>query len=119
MIRITYEPFQEVVIKEYVRYEKIEDLIYPLAQLRAAGTPAALSWANGVAFVNMVMPLECDQVIEDFLKGKVYWTHVSFALMPEYKPTVEAKEKIQVPVINMSSNALMSQVAEWLKKQKP
>jgi hypothetical protein len=119
MIRITYEPFQEVVIKEYVRFEKIEDLIYPLAQLRASGAPVALSWANGVVFLNMVMPLDSDQLIEDYLKGKAYWTHVSFALMPEYKPTVETKEKMQVPVINVSSNAVMRQVAEWLKKQKP
>ena len=118
MLKITYEPFKEIVIKERVLYERIEDLIYPLAQLRASGAPTALNWANGVAFVQVDMPLESDQLIEDFLSGKVYWTHVSFALMPAYKPTVETKERVQVPVINVSSNPMMSQVADWLKQQK-
>ncbi len=118
MVKITYDPFKEVVIKEYVRYEKIEDLIYPLAQLRASGQPAALNWANGVVFLQGGMPLESDRLVEDFLNGKVYWAHVSFTLMSTYKPTVETKEKIQVPVMDVSSNPVMSQVTEWLKQQK-
>jgi hypothetical protein len=117
MIKISYDPFKEVVIKEYVRFEKIEDLIYIFAQLRAGGAPVALSWANGIVFVYMPVPMETDVLMEEYLKGKVYWANVSFAEMPEYKPVLETKERIQVPVINVSSNALIMQVAEWLKKQ--
>ena len=95
MVKITYEPINEIVIKEYVRFEKVEDLIYIFAQLRAGGAPVSLSWANGLVFVYSPLPLENDEVVEDFLKGKVYWTNVSFAEMPEYKSLVETKERVQ------------------------
>jgi len=32
-MKIIYEPFEEIVIKDYVKFEKIEDLIYGFAQL--------------------------------------------------------------------------------------
>ena len=118
MVKITYEPFKEVVIKEYVRFEKIEDLLYIFAQLRAGGAPVSLSWANGLVFVYTVLPPDTDQLVEEFLKGRVYWINVSFAEMPEYKPVYETRQKVQVPIINASSSPLIMQVTEWLKQQK-
>jgi hypothetical protein len=82
-IKITYEPIKEVVIKEYTRFDKIEDLIYIFAQLRAAGAPVALNWANGLVFVYTPLALDSEQLIEEFLNGKVYWANVSFAVMPD------------------------------------
>jgi len=118
MIKITYEPFKEVVIKEYTRFEKIEDLIYIFAQLRASGAPVSLNWANGLVFVYSPLPPDTEQIMEEFLKGKVYWINVTFSAMPEYKPMLETKEKIQVPIINVSSNPIIREVTEWLKQQK-
>jgi len=117
-IKITYEPFKEIVIKEYTHFENIEDLIYIFAQLRAAGAPVALNWTNGIVFVYTAMPPDTEQLSEEFLKGKVYWANVSFAVLPQYKPVLETKEKMQVPVINASSNTILRRVAEWLKQQK-
>ena len=118
LVKITYEPFREVVIKEYTRFERIEDLIYIFAQLRAGGAPVSLSWANGIVFVNSVLPPDTEQIMDEFLKGRVYWVDVAFAFMPEYKPVLETKEKIQVPIVNVSSNPIVKQVTEWLKQQK-
>jgi len=118
LVKITYEPFKEVIIKEYTRFEKIEDLIYIFAQLRAGGAPVSLNWANGIVFVYSVLPPDTEQIMEEFLKGKVYWVNVTFAAMPEYKPVLETKEKIQVPIVNVSSNPIIRQVTEWLKQQK-
>jgi hypothetical protein len=117
-IKITYEPFKEIVIKEYTRFQNIEDLIYIFAQMRASGAPAALNWANGLVFVYLALPPDTDQLVEDFLKGRIYWTNITFAAMPQYKPVVETREKIQVPIINASSNIIIRQVTEWLKQQK-
>ena len=117
-IKITYEPFKEIVIKEYTRFQNIEDLIYIFAQMRSSGAPAALNWANGLVFVYLALPPDTDQLVEDFLKGRIYWTNVTFAAMPQYKPVVETREKIQVPIINASSNIIIRQVTEWLKQQK-
>lgn len=118
MVKITYEPIKEIVIKEYVRFEKVEDLIYIFAQLRASGAPVSLSWANGLVFVHSPLPPENDLALEDYLKGKVYWTNVSFAEMPHYRTLVETKERVQVPIINASSSPIIVQVMEWLKQQK-
>jgi hypothetical protein len=38
--------------------------------------------------------------------------------MPKYQPTIETKEKMIVPVIDMSSNPMFRKVASWLKEQK-
>ncbi len=118
MIKITYEPFKEVVIKEYVRFEKIEDLIYIFAQLRAGGAPASLNWASGLVFVYSPLIPDTDQLMDEFLKGRIYWINVSYAEMPQYKPIFETREKVQVPIINLSSNPMIRQVMEWLKRRK-
>jgi hypothetical protein len=118
MVKITYEPINEIAIKEYVRFEKVEDLIYIFAQLRASGAPVSLSWANGLVFVYSPLPPENDLVLEDYLKGKIYWTNVSFAEMPQYKSIVETRERVQVPIINLNSSSIIVEVTEWLKQQK-
>jgi hypothetical protein len=117
-IKISYEPFKEVIIKEYTRFEKIEDLIYLFAQLRASGNPVSLNWAEELVFVYNPLPPETEQTMEDFMKGKIYWTNVTFATMPEYRPVLETREKIQVPVINLSSNSTIRQIMKWLKQLK-
>jgi hypothetical protein len=38
--------------------------------------------------------------------------------MPKYEQTIETKEKMIVPVVNMSSDAVLRKVAQWLKEQK-
>jgi hypothetical protein len=118
MVKITYEPINEIVIKEYIRFERVEDLVYIFAQLRAGGAPVSLSWANGLVFVSSILPPENDEILDAFLKGKVYWTNVSFAEMPQYKSLIETRERVQVPVINVSSSSVIAQVMEWLKQQK-
>jgi hypothetical protein len=35
--------------------------------------------------------------------------------MSEYKKIIETKEKIMVPVIDMSPNPMFKKVAQWLK----
>ena len=118
MVKITYEPFKEVVIKEFTRYEKIEDLIFWFAQLRAGGLPVSLNWANGVVFTHSPLTSDTKELVNEFLNGRIYWTNVSFAIMPKYKPVIETKERVQVPIINVSSNPIFVQAIEWLKQQK-
>jgi hypothetical protein len=38
--------------------------------------------------------------------------------MPKYAPTIETKEKMIVPVIDISSDPTLAKVAKWLKEQK-
>jgi len=50
--------------------------------------------------------------------GKVYWTFVGYALMPKYQPTIETKEKMIIPVVDISADPILKKVSEWLKEQK-
>jgi len=50
--------------------------------------------------------------------GKVYWTFVGYTLMPKYAQTIETKEKMIVPVVDISSDPILRKVAQWLKEQK-
>lgn len=117
-MKITFEPFKEIVIKDYSKYEKIEDLVYAFAQLRAVGQPVSLNWAEGVVFVHSVMAPNTDELIEEFLKGRLYVLGVNFAVMDKYEPHIIYKSpqgEIALPIINVSSNNMLSELAKWLK----
>ena len=121
-MKITYEPFEEVIVKEYVRYENLQNLLFIFAQLRASGQPVSLNWAKGVVFALSPLPPSTDQLMEDYLKGRLYIASASFALMPIYKEVVSYNspdgQKMPVPVINVSDSVALCEIAEWLKAQK-
>lgn len=119
-MKIIYEPIEELVIKEYVKFEKLDDLLYSFAQLRAAGQPVSLNWAEGTIFLHSALPLTTDKLVEQFLRGRLYFAGVSFALMDKYQPSVVYKSpqgEIPIPVMNLSSNKTLCEVAKWLKAQ--
>jgi hypothetical protein len=121
-MKITYEPFEEVIVKEYTRYENLQNLLYIFAQFRASGQPVSLNWAKGVVFTHAALPPSTDQLMEEFLKGRFYIVNANFALMPEYKQvihyTTPEGQQIPIPVVNASDSKTLCEIAEWLKAQK-
>jgi hypothetical protein len=120
-MKIRYEPFEEIVVKEFVRFENLQNLLYNFAQLRASGQPASLNWAKGVVFTHSPLPPSTDQLMEDFLKGRIYIVGASFALMADYKEVVNYNSPqglVPIPVMNSSDNRSLCELAEWLKTQK-
>jgi hypothetical protein len=119
-MKIIYEPFKEIVVKDFAKFEKINDLLYMSAQLRAVGEPVALNWAEGVVFIHVPMVLDTDKLIEEFLKGRLYYAGVNFSLMDKYNPLLVYKSQqgeISVPIINVNSSKILSKLAKWLKMQ--
>ena len=60
------------------------------------------------------------KLVEDFLKGRLYYVGVNFALMDKYEPFLTYKSQqgeIAVPIINVSSSQMLSELAKWLKTQ--
>jgi len=115
-ISIKYEPFKEIAIMEYVRFPTPDDLARFL-NVAAGGKPTGVYWVRGVAFFYYSMPTSTEAATKALIEEKkVYWAFVSYALMPQYRPIIETKEKIMVPVIDMTSSALFQRVAEWLKE---
>ena len=117
-VNVKYEPFQEIVIMEKDFFPTADD-IARFASIIAGGKTAGLYWAEGVVFLYFPLPASTETTAKALVQDKrVYWTFVGYSLMPKYQPVIETKEKIIVPVIDMSSNALLKKVASWLKDPK-
>ncbi|MGB9854183.1 MAG: hypothetical protein ACPLRY_05185 [Candidatus Bathyarchaeales archaeon] len=117
-VDIKFEPFKEIVIMERNFFSTPDD-IARFASIIAGGKAAGLYWAEGVVFLYFPLPATTETAAKALVEEKrVYWTFVGYSLMPKYQPLIETKEKIMVPVIDMSSNPMFRKVANWLKEQK-
>jgi hypothetical protein len=114
---VKYEPFKEVVIMERDLFETPDD-IARFASIIAGGKAAGLYWAEGVVFLYFPLPASTETTAKMLVDNRrVYWTFVGYSLLPKYQPVIETREKMIVPVINMTSNVLIRTVAIWLKEQ--
>lgn len=112
-----YEPFKEIAVMEYMRFKSPDELARFL-NVAAGGKPTGVYWANGVAFFYYPMATTTETAAKVLLEEKkVYWAFAGFATMPEYRPIIETKEKIMVPVIDMNSSPLFQKAASWLKER--
>jgi hypothetical protein len=117
-ITIKYEPFKEIVIMEKTQFSNPDEMAR-FTSVIAGGKLAGLYWIDGVIFLYFPLPATNQAVAKALLdSGKIYWTFVGYALMPNYMPTIETKEKIIIPVVNMSADPVLKKVAQWLKDQK-
>ena len=117
-VTVKYAPFKEIVIMERMHFATPEE-IARFTSVIAGGKLAGLYWVDGVVFLYFPLPASTTSVAKALVEnGRVYWTFVGFALMPKYEQTIETKEKMIVPVINISSDITLQKVAEWLKEQK-
>lgn len=117
-VTIKYEPFKEIVIMEKTQFSTPDEMAR-FTSVIAGGKLAGLYWVEGVVFLYFPLPATNQAVAKALLESnKVYWTFVGFALMPRYQPTIETKEKIIVPVVDISADPILKKVALWLKEQK-
>ena len=116
-VTIKYEPFREIVIMEQTRFGSPDDMAR-FTSVIAGGKLAGLYWAEGVVFLYFPLPPSNTTVARMLIEnGKVYWTYVGYALMPKYQLTIETKEKMIVPVVDISNDPILKGVAIWLKEQ--
>jgi hypothetical protein len=115
-VDIRYEPFKEIVVMEQTQFSTSEDLAR-FTSIISGGKTAGVYWTKGIAFIYFPLSINTETAAKELVeKGRVYWAFLSYAEMPTYKSLIETKEKIQVPVLDMSANPLFQKVAEWLKK---
>jgi hypothetical protein len=117
-VSVSYEPFQEIVVMEKTRFGTPED-IARFTSVIAGGKLAGLYWVDGVVFLYFPLTASTAIVAKELLeKRKVYWTFVGYAMMPKYQQIIETKEKMIVPVVEISSDPILKSVAHWLKELK-
>lgn len=111
------ESFKEVVVMEQTRFKTIDDLAR-FVNIAFGGKTTGLYWANGVLFIYYPLPTSTEIAAKALIEEKrLYWAFINYAMMPQYKPIIETKERIMVPVIDMSTSTLFNNVAKWLKEQ--
>ena len=114
-VTVSYEPFKEIVIMEKTRFNSAEE-IARFTSVIAGGKLAGLYWVDGVVFLYFPLTASNTAVAKELLeKRKVYWTYVGYAMMPKYSQTIETKEKMIVPVVDISADPVLKSVAQWLK----
>lgn len=117
-VDVKYEPFKEIVVLQQNVFSSPDD-IARFASIIAGGKTTGLYWAEGMVFLYFPLSASTETAAKALVENRrVYWTFVGYALMPNYRLIIETKEKIMVPVIDMSSNPMFRKVAKWLKEQK-
>ncbi|MCS7120186.1 MAG: hypothetical protein RMJ07_01410 [Nitrososphaerota archaeon] len=116
-VQIKFEPYREIVILQMNRFDSPEELAR-FVSIAAGGKASGLYWAEGVAFLYFVIPPTTNVAAKALIEeGRVYWSLVSYAHMPKFQPIIETKEKIMVPLIDVSSDPIMNRAARWLKEE--
>jgi len=82
MVKVTFKLWDEVIIHEEIAYS-LEDLVKLSSMgIQPGGLAKPLRWAEGVVFRPGGMP-PTDEVVTEQLQGRIHWSSVSWALMPE------------------------------------
>ena len=116
-LSVSYEPFKEIVVMEKTHFNTPEELAR-FTSVIAGGKLAGLYWVDGVVFLYFPLPASTAAVAKELLeKRKVYWTYLGYSTMPKYAPIIETKEKMIVPVVDISSDPILKGVAGWIKQQ--
>ena len=117
-VSVKYAPFKEIIIMERTPFSTPENLAR-FTSVIAGGKLAGLYWSEGVVFLYFPLPASTNAVAKALIEtGRVFWTFVGYSIMPKYAPTIETKDKMIVPVIDISSDPILTKVAKWLNEQK-
>jgi hypothetical protein len=116
-VSVSYEPFKEIVIMERTRFSTPEKLAR-FVSIIAGGKLAGLYWVDGMVFLYFPLPASSQIVAKELIeKGKLYWSFIGYSIMPKFAPTIETKEKMIIPVVDISTDQVLQTIADWLKKQ--
>lgn len=116
MVKVTFRPWEEVIIHESIQYT-LNELIHLVSLGVQPGALAPpLNWAEGVVFIQGTMP-PTEDVIRENLKGIMHWNVVRWALMPNFQNIVVVKEtNVRIPIVDVRANEILSEVAKSLRK---
>jgi len=113
-VEIIYRPAKQIVILDYYQFTK-DTLAQMFARIIQSGLPIMAQWAEGVLFVHFPLTPDTNDLMENYLKGKIFWGSVNFALMPEYTPAIKVAG-FEVPVTDVSKHSILREASIWLKK---
>jgi len=113
-VEIVYKPAKQIVILDYFQFSK-DALAQMFARTIHSGLPVMAQWAEGVLFIYFPLTPDTNDLMDSYLKGKIFWSSVNFALMPKYAPSIKVAG-LEIPVINVSDHPILREAARWLKE---
>lgn len=113
-VEIITRQIKKIVILDRIEFS-LEDFFKRVELMAATGQPIALNWAEGIVFLCAPYHPNSDMIIEETLKGTIYWAGVMYAPMPDYQPIKKFGAR-GIPILDQTSLPHFRQVAEWLKK---
>lgn len=114
-IEIAVSPIKKIVIFECTKLS-LKELFKRVELIAMSGQPIALNWSEGIVFLGAPYQPHSEIIIEQALKGTIYWSTVIFSSMPNYQPIKKVGAR-EVPIIDQTSIPYLRQVAQWLKKR--
>ena len=115
-LEIEYKPFRKLIILESLELPQKELFERLATALACEQQSIALNWAEGIVFIATHLDHQSDRLMEDLLRGTVYWGSVFYAKMPTYQ-TFAKMGALELPIIDQSRSPFMRQAAKWLRKK--
>jgi hypothetical protein len=116
MFEVICRPPKQLIILECTHYPSVEALSKTAAVIMSQGESLILKWAEGVVFSYSPVAPSTELLLDEYVKGRVYWSDVVYAILPEYKQSLRVGS-LDIPIIDVSPNPLLSEAAKWMKKQ--
>ncbi len=119
MVKITYAPWQEVVVHEVMELDNkrfFEEIIKQLLAGGGAGMVPSVHWVGGIAFLPVPFP-DSEYIDREKEKGNLHFAAVTFTRM-EYKPEVSVSvggNAYSVRLQNSEISPIFSDLAGYLK----
>jgi len=114
-VKVIYKPAREIVILDYFQFST-EKLNQMFARIIQSGLPVMAQWAEGVLFIYYPLVPDTNDLMENYLRGRIFWSSVNFALMPKYAPSVKVTG-LEIPVLDVSDHPILREVTKWLRER--
>jgi len=114
-VEIVGRSIKKIVILSSTKFS-IEEFFKRIELMAKSGQPIVLSWSEGIVFLNFPYHPDSDIIIEDALKGTIYWGAVIYSQMPKYQPLKKMGAR-EIPIIDQSAIPHLKRVAQWLKNR--
>ncbi len=118
MTKITFAPIEELVVHD--TFEMDRDDLY--RERITPGGNLPLFWCDGILYSFSPLPLS-DEMVKEYLKGRIHWGEVHYAKMQDYQPIVsleaeEYKSTMNIRVLSTGRSQLHKDFIKWLKTKK-
>ena len=121
-MKITYTPYQELVVHEIVEQLNPSMFFEDIVRLALSGAhqvQPSINWVDGVAF--FIAPMQpTEEVVRENLAGRVHYASVLFT-RTEYQPQVAVKignQDFTVRLRKAEDNPTLADLAAFLKNFK-